>query len=282
MDKMIETNGITLHAVDHPGGEPTLVYLPGLTANAHLFDGVLAAGIGGKYRVLALDLRGRGLSDKPENAYTMDDHAKDVLGVLDAEGIDKAILVGHSFGGLLSMFFAATYPERVEHIVIIDASKASTHPRVAEMIKPALARLGQTLPSVDAYLAAMQQAPYLHGMWNSALEAYFRADMNVNEDGTAQAHSTPEAIGAAIDGIVALDWDTIVPNVQCPAILLNATEPYGGASSPPLVSEADARETAVLIPNCQYKHMPGNHVTMVFGDNAKFVADAIIEFIKNE
>ena len=281
MDKMIQTNGITLHAVDHPGGEPTLVYLPGLTANAHLFDGVLQAGIGGKYRVLALDLRGRGLSDKPENAYTMDDHARDVLGVLDAEGIAKATLVGHSFGGLLSMFFAATYPERVERIVIIDASKASTHPQVAEMIKPALARLGQTLPSVDAYLAAMQQAPYLHGLWDDSLEAYFRADMKVNADGTAQAHSTPEAIGAVIDGIIAEDWNRIVSHVQCPAILINATEPYGGEGSPPLVPEDDARETAVLIPNCQYKHVPGNHVTMVFGENAQFVAQAISEFLES-
>ena len=279
MDKIIKTNGIQLYALDYSGGKPTLVYLPGLTANAHLFDGVVQAGLSPRFRILALDLRGRGLSDKPANGYTMADHAADVIGVLDAEGIEQATLVGHSFGGLLSMYMAANHPDRVARIVIIDAAKSAADPKVAEMIRPSLDRLGVVLPSVDAYLAAMKQMPFLDGYWDDTLEAYFRADMRVNDDGTAQAQSTPQAIGAAIDGILAEDWEVIINGIRCPALLVNATGPYGPPGSPPIVTEEAARETAGQIANCRYVHVPGNHVTMVFGENAQTVAEAILEFV---
>jgi pimeloyl-ACP methyl ester carboxylesterase len=212
----------------------------------------------------------------------MPNHAADIIGVLDAEGIERATLVGHSFGGLLSMYLAANYPERVERIVIIDAAKSATDPKVAEMIRPSLARLGMVLPSVTAYLAAMKQMPYLDGYWDDSLEAYFRADMRVNEDGTAQAHSTPEAIGAVIDGIVAEDWNAVLDNVSCPALLINATEPYGPAGSPPLVTATDAQESAAQMADCRYVHVPGNHVTMVFGDNAQNIAALITEFVERD
>ena len=278
-EKMIPTNSIQLHALDHPGGEPTLVYLPGLTANAYLFEGVAQAGLSPRFRILALDLRGRGLSDKPESGYTMADHAADVIGLLDAERIEQATLVGHSFGGLLSMYLAANYPDRVTRIIIIDAAKSATDPKVAEMIRPSLDRLGVTLQSVDAYLAAMKQMPFLNGYWDDSLEAYFQADMLVNNDGTVQAQSTPQAIGAVIDGILAEDWEAIINGIRCPALLINATDPYGPPGSLPIVTEEDARETAVQITHCQYIHVPGNHVTMVFGENAKHVAQAILEFV---
>ncbi|MCP4357418.1 MAG: alpha/beta hydrolase [Chloroflexi bacterium] len=281
-EKYIQTNGVLLHALDHPGGEPTLVYLPGLTANARLFDGVAQAGVTPRFRILALDLRGRGLSDKPESSYTMADHAADVIGVLDAEGIEQATLVGHSFGGLLSLYLAANYPDRVERIVIIDAAKAAADPKVAEMIRPSLDRLGTVLPSVDAYIAAMKQMPFLDDLWDDSLEAYFQADMQVNDDGTAQAHATPAAIGAVIDGILEEDWEAIINGVICPAVLINATDPYGPPGSPPILTETDARETAAQMANCQYIHVPGNHVTMVFGKNAKQVAKAITEFITGD
>ena len=84
MDQFVQINDIQLHYLDHPGGDPPLVLMPGLAANAHSFDGLIKAGLSPTLRVLALDLRGRGLSDKPDSGYSMADHAADVLGLLDA------------------------------------------------------------------------------------------------------------------------------------------------------------------------------------------------------
>ncbi len=70
MDQFVSTNGIRLHYLDHPGEGPPLVLMPGLTANAHSFDGLINSGLSPSLRVLALDMRGRGLNDKPALAGT--------------------------------------------------------------------------------------------------------------------------------------------------------------------------------------------------------------------
>ena len=103
------TNGIRLHYLDHGGQGPVLVLAPGLTANAHSFDGLMHAGLAEVARVIALDLRGRGESDAPPSGYAMEDHARDVLGLLDALGLERVVMGGHSFGGLLTYWLAANH-----------------------------------------------------------------------------------------------------------------------------------------------------------------------------
>jgi pimeloyl-ACP methyl ester carboxylesterase len=77
--QFVHTNRIRLHVLEHPGNGPTVVLLHGLTANAHVFDGLAVAGLAPRYRLLAPDLRGRGLSDKLPTGFTMADHAADAL-----------------------------------------------------------------------------------------------------------------------------------------------------------------------------------------------------------
>ncbi len=276
MTHTISTNGIQIHYLEYPGDDPTLLLLHGLTANAHCFDGLLAAALANTHHVLIPDLRGRGLSDKPESGYTLADHANDVIGLLDRLQLTYVIPVGHSFGGLLTLYLVAHYPDRFSRFILMDAAKASTHPSVAEMLKPTLSRLGQTLPSVDAYLAAMKQMPFLDGYWDDAVESYYRADLRENEDGTALPHSTPEAIAEVIDGVVSEDWDDIFARVQGTAVFINATEPYSPAG--PLVPQQQAEETVALLPDCTYIQVPGNHATMLFGANAPIVTQAILDF----
>ena len=119
--------------------------MPGLTANAHSFDGLIAAGLNQKHRVLALDLRGRGLSDKPATGYSMADHAADVLALLDSLGLEQVLLGGHSFGGLLTYYIAANFPERVSKLVVLDAGVVF-NPRIQELLMPTLSRLGRFIP----------------------------------------------------------------------------------------------------------------------------------------
>ncbi len=67
---MIPTPGISLHFLDHQGHEPTIVLLPGLTANAHIFDGLIQAGLSPHFHVLALDLRGAARATRHPPAST--------------------------------------------------------------------------------------------------------------------------------------------------------------------------------------------------------------------
>lgn len=279
MDKYLNTNGIQLHYLDHPGGEPVLILLPGLTANAHEFDGLIAAGLSPRSRVLALDLRGRGLSDKPAQGYAMADHAADVIGLLDAMDSEQVVLAGHSFGGALTMYMASQYPNRVSKLVLIDVSEAAIRPETVELIKPSLARLGRLFPSWEVYKEEMQQMPFLDGFWDASLEAYFQADVETNDDGTIQARARSETIAQAIDGILNEPWVEHIRAADQPAILINAPGPYGPPGAPVVIPADDAQATAAGFPNCRYVQVPGNHVTMVFGDNAPVVVKVISEFL---
>lgn len=277
MASFAHVNGLRLHYLDHSGGEPLLVLMHGLSANAHCFDGLVQAGLSPRHRVISVDLRGRGLSDKPPTGYSMADHAADILGLLDTLGTGPVVLGGHSFGGLLTLYIASHWPERVSRMLIFDAG--SMHPRVRELLKPSLSRLGKVLPSVDAYLAAVRQAPYLNGLWDASVEAYFRADVRENPDGTAQSRSSPEAITEAMERVLSEPWSEFLPRARAPALLLNAVEGFGPPGTPPVVPPELAQETARALPDCHYRVVPGNHTTMLFGGNAGPVVQAITDFL---
>lgn len=70
------------------------------------------------FRVIAFDNRGVGLSDKPAGPYTASMLAKDTVGLLDALGIDKAIVMGHSMGGFIAQAMALEYPQKVEKLIL--------------------------------------------------------------------------------------------------------------------------------------------------------------------
>ncbi|HKP87808.1 MAG TPA: alpha/beta hydrolase [Blastocatellia bacterium] len=280
MSNFVEVNGIKLHYVDYPGDEPALVLLPGLTANARSFDGLVRAGLSPRHRVLALDLRGRGLSDKPATGYAMADHAADVIGLLDRLGIKQAVVCGHSFGGLLALYLAAHYPERVVKLVVLDASTSLVNKTARDLIKPSLDRLGKRAPSWEAYLEAMKKAPFFYEWWDPLIENYFRADVEINEDGTAQARSRPENIAEAIDKAEQEDWNGHTARIRQPALLLHARGAYGPPGTPPIVPLEHAKATSQALGDCRYVEIPGNHLTMLFGEGARRIVEAVTEFIK--
>ena len=116
-------DGLRLHYRDFAGAadKPPLLCLHGLTRNARSFDN-LAARIAPRRRVIALDFRGRGLSDydpQPER-YTPLIYSGDVLHLLDELAIREAVFLGTSLGGLVTMIIAATAPQRIDAAIIND------------------------------------------------------------------------------------------------------------------------------------------------------------------
>jgi len=264
MDQFLQANGIRLHYLDHPGDAPPLLLMPGLTANAHSFDGLIKAGLSPKLQVLALDLRGRGLSDKPDSGYSMADHAADVLGLLDTLELQQVVLGSHSFGGLLTLYMAAHYPERISKLVIIDAA-GSMHPQVRELIKPALDRLGKILPSWEDYIGAMKQIPFYQDWWDPTIESYYRADVEIRDDGTVKPCSRSDAIIEAVDKAIVEDWAQHLAAIRQPMLLLNALGAFGFPGTPPILPYEQALETVNAVAKGHYAEIPGNHMTMLFG-----------------
>lgn len=109
-------------APDSPGSLPPVLCLHGLTRNSRDFEDILPRIAGGGRRALALDVRGRGFSDRDPDPmrYQPATYATDVLTVLDHLEIERAAFVGTSMGGLITMAVAGLAPDRIERAVLND------------------------------------------------------------------------------------------------------------------------------------------------------------------
>jgi pimeloyl-ACP methyl ester carboxylesterase len=272
----ITANSIRLHYLEFEGYEPSIVFMHGLTANAHAFDGLIKAGLSPAFHVISVDLRGRGLSDAPASGYTMKEHAADIIGLMDALQLEQVILAGHSFGAFLALYLAAYYPEKVSKLILMDAA-AKMHPNTREMLGPALGRLGQEFKSLEAYIEKVKTAPYLTD-WDEAMHSYYQADIREYENGRVMPIPTLQNMTeAVVKGSLGEPWEDILASVEQPAILINAPGIY--TLNAPLLPEENAMETVNLMKNCIYAKVPGNHQTMLYGEGAKEIVQIIHYFL---
>ena len=107
-----------LHYEAVGSGPQTIVLTHGLAAsNATWRAQVEALSVG--HRVLTWDLRGHGQSGSPEGPYRLADLAADLRSILDRERIARAVVLGHSAGGVIAMQFALDHPERAAGLVLV-------------------------------------------------------------------------------------------------------------------------------------------------------------------
>lgn len=277
----LQTPDLRLHYLDTEEAKKPLVLMHGLTANAHAFDGLLQAGLHKHYRIISIDLRGRGLSDKPEQAYSLAAHVQDVLHLLDHLGLEQVILGGHSFGALLSLHMAAHFPKRISRLLLLDAAMRM-HPDTKTLLQPAMSRLDRQFPSWEQYLAQIKAAPYLDGFWDEAMLSYYQADVEHLPDGTVRPYPRLADMAEAVNNVLSEPWGAYIGQIPHPALLVNAVGPYGLAGSPALLPEELARETVALMQNCRYAQVWGNHQTMLYGQGAAEIVAAIEAFLAEE
>lgn len=166
-------DGLTLHARDYAAAEGAarlpVICLHGLTRNARDFD-VLAPWIAARQRrVLALDVRGRGLSDRdPAGAYWLPTYADDVRLLAVSLGISRALFVGTSMGGLITMELAAVVPDLVAGAIINDVGPV--------LAVEGLARIGGYVGNAPAFAGWDEVAAYLRDQNGKALPHYEAAD----------------------------------------------------------------------------------------------------------
>ena len=122
--KHANVNGLRLHYVDWgEEGNPPMVLLHGFSAQARYWDG-FAAHMRDAYHVYALDQRGHGDSDWAAE-YGPETMPADLAAFVDALGLDRFTIVGHSMGGGVAFRYAADHPDRVERLIIEDSGLPS-------------------------------------------------------------------------------------------------------------------------------------------------------------
>jgi len=267
--KHVSGDGVRIQlAVKEGRGKPVLC-VHGLTANCRCWD-VVAAGLAPAHQVLALDLRGRGLSDKPAGGYSPQQHVRDIAFLIDDLGLETVGLMGHSLGAYISIIFAEQYPARVDKLILMDGGgqlDKAQWDKIDLAIKPSLDRLGKVFPSFEAYVENLKLAPVLQP-WSQAIEDYFRYESETVEGGV-RSRIHPEHIFEEIPQIHESIPAECYPSLKCPVLILRATD---GIMTPDdlVLPEAAVERMLSEIPDARRVDLPGtNHYSILFQPNAQ-------------
>lgn len=271
-----------------PGTAEPVIAVHGITANSRAWLAVDRA-LDGRAALLAIDLRGRGASHALPPPYGMEAYARDLLAVLDACGLERAVLVGHSLGAYAVARLAADHPKRVRAAVLVDGGLTipglqgvDPEPFVAAFLGPALARLEMTFPTPEAYHDWWRAHPALadSDVANQDLIAY--ADHDLGGE-APDLHSTVAREAVRTDAHELFEVGKPAQRLAVPVELLRATR--GLQNEPtPIIDAGVALAWAHAAPDQRrVAEVPNvNHYTIVMGaTGAGAVAQAIVRALQS-
>jgi pimeloyl-ACP methyl ester carboxylesterase len=211
-------------------------------------------------RVVMLDKRGTGMSDRVSELPGLDERIDDLRAVMDAAGMEQAALLGMSEGGPLTALFAATYPERCRALVLYGT----------------FARFASWLPTEEALAEFLG---YIDQAWGTGGSLPLFAPTRANDPSFQRWWGRFERLGASPAAASALmrmnsqiDISGILPTIRVPTLVIHRTEDV-------TINVEGGRYLAEHIPGARYLELPGtDHIPFV-GDNADEIADAIEEFL---
>lgn len=244
-------------------GPIDLVYCPGAVSHVEAFWDVpwvseFFGRLSSFSRLILFDKRGSGLSDPIAGAPTLEERMDDIRAVMDAAGSERAAIFGASEGGTMAVLFAATYPERVSHLVLYAA----------------FARLpGADAPSQQRQ-AILEQ---LRDGWGSGITVFLWAPSLIGNAEASEVfsrlerHSASPGAAVAVFGLVyEMDVRDVLPNVKVPTVVLHRTGDN-------LIPFECARELAASISDAKLVELPG--IDHYFFDNWEALAGETEEFI---
>lgn len=277
--KRARGDGIEIQLAIREGKGKQILCVHGLTANCRCWD-VMASALSPAHSIIAMDLRGRGLSDKPSAGYSLQHHMRDIYYLLNDLDLEQVILMGHSLGAYVSLAFAARYPERTEKIILVDGGGQLPQDQWAKIdlaIKPSLDRLGQVFPSFESYIEILKQAPILQP-WSQEIEDYFRYESE-HVEGGLRSRIRLEHIQEDKQNVLREVVSEYYPKLACPVLILRATD--GILSKDDLVlPEAAVGKMVSEIPDSRRVDLKGtNHYSIVMQPNAER-DQAILNFLK--
>jgi len=188
----ILTNGIRIH-YEERGPGPAMVWAHGLDGTLHVWEATMKY-FQNRYRVIAYDARGHGRSEVPDRpeAYSQDIMVQDMRGVVDALGIDQAIVGGHSMGANVALNFAFQYPERCLGLILVGIGSGSSERQWWGEWWGGLADVAEQ-KGMAAYLEEMKKLP----AWGSAFD-----DPKTGQHVTWETlNSSPKGIAYTIRGV---------------------------------------------------------------------------------
>jgi pimeloyl-ACP methyl ester carboxylesterase len=170
-----------------PSGERPVLLIHGVTSSNRAFQLLAQELIERGFSPFAVDLRGRGDSNKLPGPFGMERHAHDMAAICEHFGWETVDVYGHSMGAFVAVAFLGLHPEFDARIVLIDGGIPLPLPpgmTVAQVLPlvlgPALARLAMTFTSTDSYRDYWKEQPAFVRGWSDALDEYVEYDLRGN------------------------------------------------------------------------------------------------------
>ncbi len=223
-DRYVEVRGLRLHYRDWGGQSPTpMVLLHGLASQSHIFD-LVAPRLAKEFRVVALDQRGHGESRRPAGGYDMRNVARDLQGFLDALDYDRAILVGHSWGGNVALQFGVQCADRAAALALVDGGfiDLQANPEMSwERTRKTLAPPNFVGTHVDEFKKMIRG--FAGDAWKPAIEEIVLQNFIVQPDQTIRPRLSFENHIKVLRGMWEQRPTQLFAQVRCPVLMIPAS-----------------------------------------------------------
>lgn len=225
------STGVTVCYTSHgcADAEP-LVFLHGWPDSRFSFSRVISLLPPDRFRSIAYDHRGFGDAERPPHGYTIDEFAADALSLLDALGIARATLVGHSFGTFVARRVAELHPSRVARLVLIGSAMTANN-EVLREVQRSVDELRDPIPLgfVREFQGSTLQLPVPAAFFDRLVSESRKAPARVWRD--------------TLTHLVAFDDEAELGQIVAPTLLV------WGDQDALFASHAEHRRLADLIPN---------------------------------
>ena len=228
---------------------PGILLIHGLSNTAWSWAPV-ARSLRAERRVVAMDLRGHGLSDAPTEAYTPDLLAEDVVAVAEGSGLlaragERVVLVGHGFGAIVAAWAAQALSDRCAGLVLVDGGwedlETATGMDTDEFLR-GLDEPPEVMRSLAAFLA--DRAAFDPATWDADQDRAARATVVETHAGRVVPATRPHALEACVRTMFEYDPEATLAEVRAPVIPLLAADDGTGSREKALARTAAAREAA--------------------------------------
>lgn len=242
------------------GSGPPLLLVHGISSAGSVWNPIIPA-LAAEFTPITIDQRGHGASDKPETGYLYDDYIQDLDGVLAALQIDRPLIVGHSLGGIVTLWWAARHPDRAAALVIEDSPLRS-----GEIFMPAFDEwlMLNAMPEEDLRAHYAEEFPD----WPPEL-VLERARLMANTARNVFAELRADSL--AHHGV---DRIAEITGIHSPTLLVHGDLDAGG-----MVDPEDARAFTQRLANARSVRIPGGGHTLHRERSAEFLS-AILPFLR--
>ena len=261
------SRGVTgIRAWQWPGDSPTTLLLHGIGNYARYWD-FFADAVAGRLHLIATDARGHGESGQPTGDYAPQEFVADAVAVLDALAIERAVVVGHSMGGTHAIRLAATHPDRVDRLVVVDAGPEPL-PEGAERARRLSLERPERFANTDEALAYLRRTSpgYTDEVYANRLRWLFR-----DEEGGLAWRSSRDALASIMTGARRGDLWEALRVIRSPTLVVRGTR------SNVLSADVAQRMVKTVADGRLIELDAGHNVAL---DRPKELAEAVVAFAR--